>query len=75
MVDPDTGAASTLVTGIDPVDGVLAGPSIALDGQPLPGGFVFSDDGTRAYQTTSVTDDTGASSTDVAVIDPGSDPL
>ena len=75
VVDPDTGAASTLVTGIDPVDGVLAGPSIALDGQPLPGGFVFSDDGTRAYQTTSVTDDTGASSTDVAVIDPGSDPL
>ena len=70
VYDPGTSSYTTVVTAIDPTDRSLIGDPVTLNGYPS-GGLVFSQDGTRAYQTTTINDPgTGSSSTVMAVIDP-----
>ena len=55
---------------IDPTDGTVVGDPSTLNGT-ASSGLVFNQDGTRAYQTTSVYDPgTESWTTVVAVIDP-----
>ena len=56
-----------MVAVINAADGTVVGDPMTLNGGPI-GGLVFSEDGTRAYQTTSVNDPGTGYSTVVAVI-------
>src|SRR6185312_12389602 len=67
VYDPAAQSSTTVVMAIDASDGTVVGDPVTLNGAPS-GGLVLSEDGTRAYETTYVSDpNTGWSSTVTAI--------